>query len=547
MAKQIIYGTDARASIKEGIDAIANAVKTTLGPKGRCVLIDGGYGDEVKMTKDGVTVAKSIELDDKMKNAGAKFIKKVASKTAEDAGDGTTTATVLAQAIVAEGSKLVAAGISPMELKRGIDKAAAIAVESFKASSQEVSSIETLKEVATVSANGDQEVGEMIADVINSVGADGVVTVETSKTIETYIEKVQGLKFDRGYISNYFITNGEKLQAELENPYILITDQKITTIKQLQPVLEAVAMQNRPIFIISDGVEGEALTMLVVNKMRGTLKVCAAKCPAFGDRRKAELDDIAAVVGGIVITADKGLSLDKVTIDQLGQADKVITDAKNTTIVGGRGDKEQVEYLIESIRHQMEEEKLTYNKDILRQRLAKLVGGVAILYVGAMTEVELNEKKDRIDDALCATRAANEEGTLPGGGVAYLNASLVLNGVDTDMTQDEKIGFNLMAKALQAPLTQIVDNSLGESEGRVVVAAVINHKIDNVTTEDRSDYGYNARTGEFGDLRAMGVIDPTKVCRTAVENAASIAGMYLTTGCVVVDEPEKKESNQIQM
>lgn len=547
MAKQIIYGTDARASIKEGIDAIANAVKTTLGPKGRCVLIDGGYGDEVKMTKDGVTVAKSIELDDKMKNAGAKFIKKVASKTAEDAGDGTTTATVLAQAIVAEGSKLVAAGISPMELKRGIDKAAAIAVESFKSSSQEVGSIETLKEVATVSANGDQEVGEMIADVINSVGADGVVTVETSKTIETYIEKVQGLKFDRGYISNYFITNGEKLQAELENPYILITDQKITTIKQLQPVLEAVAMQNRPIFIISDGVEGEALTMLVVNKMRGTLKVCAAKCPAFGDRRKAELDDIAAVVGGIVITADKGLSLDKVTLDQLGQADKVITDAKNTTIVGGRGDKEQVEYLIESIRHQMEEEKLTYNKDILRQRLAKLVGGVAILYVGAMTEVELNEKKDRIDDALCATRAANEEGTLPGGGVAYLNASLVLNDVDTEMTQDEKIGFNLMAKALQAPLTQIVDNSLGESEGRVVVAAVINHKMNNVTTEDRSDYGYNARTGEFGSLRAMGVIDPTKVCRTAVENAASIAGMYLTTGCVVVDEPEKKESNQIQM
>lgn len=542
MSKEVIYGDDARASIKAGIDAVADAVKTTLGPKGRNVIIDESW-DGPKVTKDGVTVAKSIELKDKLKNAGAKFVKKVASKTADDAGDGTTTATVLAQSIVSIGNRMIASGANPSEVKSGIYKAVEKAVKFFNGHSTQVESIETLKSIATVSANGDEEIGKMIAEVIESVGSDGVVTIDTSKSIDTYVEKVQGLRYDRGFISNYFITNGDKMEAELDNPYILITDQPISTVQSIRTILELVAANNSSLLIITDNLAGEALTMLVVNKMRGTLKVAATKCPNFGDRRKAELEDIAVVTGGQVISAEKGIQLDKIDLSYLGRADKVIVSSKNTTIVGGKGSKEDLEYRIESIKHQLSEQTTKYNQDILRNRIARLTGGVAVLYVGAMTEVELNEKKDRIDDAICASKAAYEEGYLPGGGIAYLNASIYLEETkpSQNLTCDESIGYDIVKNALATPISQIIDNSLGNGESKLPVAKIREYKLQG--GNDSFEYGYNARTSEYGNMVSMGVIDPTKVCRTALENAASIAGMYLTTGCIIVDEPEEKDND----
>lgn len=536
MAKQILYGKDARSSIRAGIDAVADAVKVTLGPKGQTVVIDDSF-DAPKITKDGVTVAKAIELSDKLSNAGAKLVKKVASMTADDAGDGTTTATVLAQAIVVEGSKLIAEGVNPMSIKAGIDRAAREAIKFIQDHSEEVKSLDTLKSIATISANGDDTVGSMIAEVINEVGADGVVNVDSSKNFETYIEKVTGLKFDRGYIANYFITDPEKNEAVLENPMILVTDQKISTIKQIQPVLEHVARTNRELLIIAEDVTGEALTMLIINKMRGTLKVAAVKAPAFGDRRKAELEDIAVVTGATVISPDKGFTLEKASPELLGGAAKVVVEAKNTTIVNGAGKKEDIDFRVENLRTLIEEENSNYNKDILKERLAKIVGGVAILYVGATSEVELGEKKDRVDDALCATRAANEEGFQPGGGIAYINAYLNLEIAESEVPEELRAGYNIMKKALLAPTTQIADNALGQGEGRLIVTRIIDAK------KDGEDYnmGYDARHAVMCDLKLNGIIDPTKVCRTAIENASSIAGMFLTTGCVVVDEPEKKE------
>lgn len=534
MAKQILYRSEARTAIKAGIDAVADAVKVTLGPKGQTVVIDDGY-DAPKITKDGVTVAKAIELSDKLNNAGAKLVKKVASKTADDAGDGTTTATVLAQAIVAEGSKLIAEGVNPMSLKIGIDCAAKDAIEFIKSNSEPVKDLATLKSIATVSANGDESVGAMIAEVIDQVGADGVVNVEASSNIETYIEKVNGLKFDRGYIANYFITNSEKGEAVLEKPVILVTDQKISTIKQIQGTLEHVARTNRELLIIAEDVTGEALTMLIINKMRGTLKVAAVKAPAFGDRRKAELEDIAIITGGVVVSPDKGLTLDKVTPDVLGSAEKVVIDAKTTTIVNGDTNKDQFDFQVDNLRTMIENETSNYNKDQYKERLAKLVNGVAVLYVGAASEVELGEKKDRVDDALCATRAANEEGIQPGGGIAYLKAYLHLTRLENQVAEEYRRGYTIMRKALLAPTTQIADNALGEGEGKLIVSHLL--------MEDSGDYdwGYNARTDTMENLKDRGIIDPTKVCRTAIENASSIAGMFLTTGCVVVDEPEKKD------
>ena len=533
MGKKVLYGADARKSVKEGIDAVANAVKSTLGPCGRGVIIDTGY-EGPGVTKDGVTVAKSIDLSDKLMNAGAKFIRKIASKTADDAGDGTTTATVLAQAIVEEGSKRISTGVNPMSMKRGMDRAVKMAVEFYRQNSLEVDGLETLAKVATISANGDSEIGSMIADVINSVGKEGVVTVDKSKTVDTYTEKVNGLRFDKGVLSNYFITDPSKGTCELENPVILVTDQKITTIKSIQKVLEYVAPSQKPLLIISDGIEGEALTTLVVNKMRGTLRVGAAKCPAFGEKRKAELQDIATVTGATFITNDLGIELAKVTPEMLGSAEKVVCTQKNTTIVKGGGNQKDIDELIDSIRNEMEStDRESTKKDCLK-RIARINGGVAVIYVGAISETELSEKQDRVDDALCATRAANEEGVLAGGGSAYVHAASYLEShVPNDLNDDEFIGFNILVHALYAPTEQIVTNALGEGFGKIVST--------RIAQEDDPNFGYNAATREYCNLRESGVIDPTKVCRVATEYAASIAGTYLMTDCIIVDEDESKE------
>jgi chaperonin GroEL len=546
MSKTIIYGNDAKQKIREGIDAVANAVKVTLGPKGQTVLIDDNYS-EGKVTKDGVSVAQAIDIKDKVMNAGAKIIKKVASKTAADAGDGTTTATVIAQYIVENGAKLIASGINPMEMKKGVDQAVQDAIKYFINNSKEVASANELKEIATVSANGDSEIGEIVANVINEVGADGVVTIETSKTFETYVDKVSGLKFDRGYISPYLATDPVKGQAILDNPVILVTDQTISTVKQLQKILEHVISSNRSLLIICNDLQGEALTMTVVNKMRGTLKVCAVKCPAFGDRKTKELEDIATLTGAMVVSQDKGHSLEaEGIIEALGSAEKITIDSKSTTIVNGGGEKDLIDSRVEMLRKEIEDETSKYNKDILKTRLAKLIGGVAILNVGAITEMELNEKKDRIDDALCAARAANEEGTLPGGGVAYINAAMYLSNskVDPNKNGDFMAGYKLLIDALSAPTIQIVNNGYGEGEGRVVASFILNKKKES---SDLVNYGFNARIGEYVDLRENGVIDPAKVCRVALENAASIAGMFLTTGCIIVEDPEEKKSNENPM
>lgn len=546
MSKTIVYGDEAKLKIREGIDAVANAVKVTLGPKGQTVLIDDSYS-EGKVTKDGVSVAKEIDLKDKIQNAGAKIIKKVASKTAADAGDGTTTATVIAQYIVEHGAKLIASGVNPMELKQGIDAAVKDTVEFFKNNSKKVVDTAELREIATISANGDSVIGKIVADVINEVGADGVVTIETSKTFDTYVDRVSGLRFDRGFISPYLVTDPAKGIAELDKPVILVTDQKISTIKQIQKVLEYVANNGRELLIIADDLQGEALNMIIINKLRGTLKVCAVKCPAFGDRKMKELEDIATLTGATVIAQDLGYSLESDNIiAALGAAEKVTIEAKSTTIINGEGDKEKIDARIAQLRKEVDDEQSTYNKDILKTRVAKLVGGVAILNVGAITEVELNEKKDRIDDALCAARAANEEGTLPGGGIAYINASCYLATTldDNDMSPDMTAGYKLIIDALRAPLTQIVDNGKGTGEGRVVVSMIL----ENRTSENgHCDYGFNARDGVYCNMREAGIIDPAKVCRVAVENASSIAGMYLTTGCIIVDEPEEKKSNENNM
>lgn len=540
MAKQIVYSSEAKTKVKAGIDAVANAVKSTLGPKGNTVLMKDGF--DLRVTKDGVSVAKSIELEDKLQDVGAQLVKKVASKTADDAGDGTTSATVLAQAIIDEGTKLIAAGVSPSEIKRGIDIAVEQVIEYFKKHSMESEGVETLEKIATISANGDETIGKLIAEVIEKVGAEGVVNVETSKTMETYIDRVEGLRYDRGFLTPYFVTNPDKMEARLEDAYVLITDQRITTLVQIQPVLELVAAEHKPLLIIADEISGEALTMLVINKSRGTLQVVATKCPAFGERRNQELMDIAALTGGVVVSADQGLSLEKIEVEMLGKAQVIISTAKHTTIVGGSADQERVQERADALRRAIDEEKSSYNKSMYQERLAKLTNGVAVLYVGALTEIELNERKDRIDDALRATKAAFQEGTLPGGGIAYYMAARYLEATPMG-ANGNPVGYDLFKRALRALVAQIANN-VEEGYDKVVLANLDAKHAGYVGTEDISDYGFNARTGEYGSMRGMGVIDPTKVCRCVVENASSIASMYLTTNCVIVDEPEKKDKEE---
>ena len=528
MAKDIKYNVEARELLKEGVDALSNAVKVTLGPKGRNVIIDKKFGAP-QITKDGVTVAKEVELEDAFANMGAQMVKEVASKTNDDAGDGTTTATVLAQSIIGVGLKNVTAGANPMDLKRGIDKAVAKVVESLRKQSQEVGSdFAKIEQVATISANNDQNIGKLIAEAMAKVNKEGVITVEEAKGTETHVEVVEGMQFDRGYISAYFITDTEKMEAQLEKPYILITDKKISTMKELMGVLEPVAQSGRALLIIAEDVDGEALSALVVNKLRGTLKIAACKAPGFGDRRKAMLEDIAVLTGGVVISEEKGLKLEGATMDMLGTAEKITVDKDTTTIVNGAGDKEAIQARIGQIKIQMENTTSDYDKEKLQERLAKMAGGVAVLYVGAPSEVEMKEKKDRVDDALHATRAAIEEGTVPGGGVAYIRAIDALEGMKGD-NEDETTGIEIVKRAIEEPLRQIVKNAGGE--GAVVVQKV---------REGEGDFGYNARKDAYEDLRAAGVIDPAKVERVALENAASIAGMFLTTECIICDKPEEK-------
>ncbi|HQB77336.1 MAG TPA: chaperonin GroEL [Tenuifilaceae bacterium] len=532
MAKLIKFDTDAREQLKSGIDQLANAVKVTLGPKGRNVVIEKKFGAP-QVTKDGVSVAKEIDLENGFENVGAQMVKEVASKTADDAGDGTTTATVLAQALVNVGLKNVTAGANPMDLKRGIDKAVIKVVENLKSQSEAVGDdYLKIEQVATISANNDSEIGKLIAEAMKKVKKEGVITVEEAKGIETTVEVVEGMQFDRGYISPYFITDPEKMEATLENPMILITDKKVSTMKDLLPVLEPVAQAGRSMLIIAEDVEGEALATLVVNKLRGSLKIAAVKAPGFGDRRKEMLEDIAILTGGIVISEEKGLRLDAAQMDMLGKAEKVTIDKENTTIVNGAGAKEAIEKRVAQIRTQIENTTSDYDREKLQERLAKLAGGVAVLYVGAATETEMKEKKDRVDDALSATRAAVEEGIVPGGGVAYIRAIEALEGLKGD-NDDETTGMQIVKRAIEEPLRQIVANA--GLEGSVIVQKV---------REGKADYGYNARTDKYENLLQSGVIDPTKVTRVALENAASIAGMFLTTECVMVD---KKEENPMPM
>ena len=527
MAKEIKFDLEARDALKRGVDALANAVKVTLGPQGRNVVIDKKFGGP-SITKDGVSVAKEIELEDTIENMGAQMVKEVASKTADIAGDGTTTATVLAQAIVSNGLKNVAAGANPMDLKRGIDKAVSVVVESLKSQSQEVGdSIEKIQQVGAISANNDNAIGSLIAEAMDKVKKEGVITVEEAKGTDTYVEVVEGMQFDRGYLSPYFVTNAEKMLADLDTPYILLYDKKISNMKDLLPILEPAAQSGKPLLIIAEDVDGEALATLVVNKMRGSLKITAVKAPGFGDRRKAMLEDIAILTGGTVISEERGFKLENTTIDMLGTAEKVTIDKDNTTIVNGAGDKDNITARVNQIKAQIESTTSDYDREKLQERLAKLAGGVAVLYVGAASEVEMKEKKDRVDDALHATRAAVEEGIIPGGGVALVRAAEALNQLNGD-NADETTGIQIVTRAIEEPLRQIVANA--GNEGSVVVSKV---------KEGKADYGYNAKKEEFENMFEAGIIDPTKVTRVALENAASVAGMLLTTECVLADIPEE--------
>jgi chaperonin GroEL len=532
MSKEIKFNIEARNLMKEGVDALANAVKVTLGPKGRNVVIDKKYGSP-QITKDGVTVAKEIELEDRFANMGAQMVKEVASKTADQAGDGTTTATVLAQSIINVGLKNVTAGANPMDLKRGIDKAVKVVIASLKKQSHSIGDdITKIEQVATISANNDFEIGKLIAEAMGKVKKEGVITVEEAKGTDTEVKVVEGMQFDRGYISPYFMTNPEKMEAVLDKPFILITDKKISTMKDLMPVLEPVAQGGMSLLIIAEDVDGEALATLVVNRLRGTLKIAAVKAPGFGDRRKEMLEDIAILTGGTVISEEKGLRLDAATLEMLGKADKVSIDKENTTIVNGAGDKEKIDGRVAQIRKQMETTTSDYDREKLQERLAKLAGGVAVLYIGAATEVEMKEKKDRVDDALSATRAAVEEGIVPGGGVAYIRAIEDLKNLKGS-NEDETTGIAIVARAIEEPMRLIVENS--GIEGSIVIQKV---------KEGKDDFGFNARTDKYENLYSSGVIDPTKVTRIALENAASVAGMFLTTECVLA---EKKEENPAPM
>ena len=528
MAKDIKFNIEARDLMKQGVDSLANAVKVTLGPKGRNVIIEKKFGAP-HITKDGVTVAKEIELADPFQNAGAQLVKSVASKTGDDAGDGTTTATVLAQAIVREGLKNVAAGANPMDLKRGIDKAVTAVVAEIKNMAEVVGdNYQKIEQVATVSANNDPEIGQLLADAMQKVSKDGVITIEEAKSRDTTIGVVEGMQFDRGYLSPYFVTNTEKMECEMENPYILIYDKKISNLKDFLPILEPAVQTGRPLLVIAEDVEAEALTTLVVNRLRGQLKICAVKAPGFGDRRKAMLQDIATLTGGLVISEETGLKLEQATIEMLGTADKVTVSKDNTTIVNGHGDKQMIAERVSQIKNEIANSTSDYDKEKLQERLAKLAGGVAVLYVGAPSEVEMKEKKDRVDDALCATRAAIEEGIIPGGGVAYIRAQKALDSL-TGVNADEQTGIRIVRRAIEEPLRQIVENA--GLEGSVVVNEVRNGE---------GDYGYNAREDKYENMKASGIIDPAKVTRVALENAASIAGMFLTTECVICDAKEDK-------
>ncbi len=526
MAKDIKYDVDARELLRQGADALANAVKVTLGPKGRNVVIEKKFGAP-RITKDGVSVAKEIELEDPFQNAGAQFVKSVASKTGDDAGDGTTTATVLTQAILTEGMKNVAAGANPLDLKRGIDKAVGKVVESIKAQAEQVgTNYDKIEQVATISANNDAEIGKLIADGMREVSVDGVITIEDAKGRDTVLKTVKGMQFDRGYLSAYFVTDPEKMTCEMENPYILIYDKKISNLKEFMPVLEPAVQSGRPLLVIAEDVDSEALTTLVVNRLRTQLKICAVKAPGFGDRRKAMLEDIAVLTGGVVISEEKGLKLEQATIDMLGTADKVSVSKDFTTVVDGHGDKDAIAQRIQQIKNEIKNSTSEYDKEKLQERLGKLSGGVCVLQVGAASETEQKEKKDRCDDALCATRAAVEEGIVTGGGVAYIRAQAALEGFSGD-NADENTGIQIIRRAIEEPLRQICKNA--GVEGAVVV---------NKVREGEGNFGYNAKNDTYGDLREVGVVDPAKVTRVALENAASVAGMFLTTECVICDKKE---------
>jgi chaperonin GroEL len=529
-AKEVKFNTDARERMLRGVDILANAVKVTLGPKGRNVVIDKSFGAP-RITKDGVTVAKEIELEDKFENMGAQMVREVASKTNDIAGDGTTTATVLAQAIVKEGAKAVASGMNPMDLKRGIDKAVEAVVAELKANARKISKNDEIAQVGTISANGDTEIGRFLAEAMEKVGNEGVITVEEAKTAETELEVVEGMQFDRGYLSPYFITNQDKMRVELEEPYVLIHEKKLANLQALLPVLEAIVQSGKPLLIIAEDVEGEALATLVVNKLRGGLRVAAVKAPGFGDRRKAMLEDIAILTSGQVISEDLGIKLENVTLEMLGRAKKVVIEKENTTIVDGAGKKEEIEGRVKQIRAQIEETSSDYDREKLQERLAKLAGGVAVIRVGGSTEVEVKEKKDRVDDALHATRAAVEEGILPGGGVALLRAVKALDGVQTD-NADQRHGVEIVRRAIEAPVRQIAENA--GAEGSIIVGKL----------REKADFGWgwNAQTDEFGDLYAQGVIDPAKVVRTALQDAASVAGLLVTTEAMVAEKPKKEAS-----
>ena len=526
MAKDIKYDVDARDLMKQGVDQLANAVKVTLGPKGRNVVIEKKFGAP-QITKDGVTVAKEVELEDKFQNAGAQLVKSVASKTGDDAGDGTTTATILTQAIVNEGLKNVTAGANPMDLKRGIDKAVSKVIDYIKENAEVVGdNYDKIEQVATVSANNDPEIGKLLADAMRKVSKDGVITIEESKSRDTYIDVVEGMQFDRGYLSGYFVTDADKMECVMDNPYILLYDKKISNLKEFLPILQPAAESGRPLMVIAEDVDSEALTTLVVNRLRGGLKICAVKAPGFGDRRKAMLEDIAVLTGGVVISEEKGLKLEQATLEMLGSAEKVCVSKDNTTIVNGAGEKENIKDRVAQIKNEIANTTSSYDKEKLQERLAKLAGGVAVLYVGANSEVEMKEKKDRVDDALCATRAAIEEGVTVGGGTTYIRAQQALVDLKGE-NADEQTGINIVRRAIEEPLRQIVTNAGGE--GSVVV---------NKVREGEGDFGYNARKDVYEDLRAEGIVDPAKVERVALENAASVAGMLLTTECVMVDKPE---------
>ena len=526
MAKDIKYNMDARDLLKKGVDQLANAVKVTLGPKGRNVVIEKKFGAP-QITKDGVTVAKEVELENKFENTGAQLVKSVASKTGDDAGDGTTTATILTQAIVTEGLKNVTAGANPMDLKRGIDKAVAAVVAFIKDHAELVDdNYDKIEQVATVSANNDAEIGKLLADAMRKVSKDGVITIEESKSRDTNIGVVEGMQFDRGYLSGYFMTDADKMECVMDNPYILLYDKKISNLKEFLPILQPAAESGRPLLVIAEDVDSEALTTLVVNRLRGGLKICAVKAPGFGDRRKAMLEDIAVLTGGVVISEEKGLKLEQATLDMLGSADKVTVNKDNTTIVNGHGEKANIQDRVAQIKNEIENTKSSYDKEKLQERLAKLAGGVAVLYVGANSEVEMKEKKDRVDDALCATRAAIEEGIVAGGGTTYIRALDALKDMKGD-NADETTGIRIVERAIEEPLRQIVANAGGE--GSVVV---------NKVREGEGDFGYNARKDVYEDMRQAGIVDPAKVERVALENAASIAGLFLTTECVLVDKPE---------